>query len=61
MINVKMTVEGNILKIEVDLTEEHGPSASKKTTIIATTSGNAAVPGQEGVQVGLNVFKKRGK
>jgi hypothetical protein len=61
MQNVKMTVEGNKLTIEVDLSEEHGPSSSGKTTIIATTSGNAPVEGKEGVQVGLNVFKKRGK
>jgi hypothetical protein len=54
-----MTVEGNKLIIEVDLSEEHGPSSSGKTTIIATTSGNAPVPDREGVQVGLNVFKKR--
>jgi hypothetical protein len=59
MQNVKMTVEGNKLTIEVDLSEEHGPSSSGKTTIIATTSGNAPVPDREGVQVGLNVFKKR--
>jgi hypothetical protein len=59
MLNVKMTVEGNKLLIEVDLTQEHGPSSSGKTTIIASTSGNAPVPGKETVQVGLNVFKKR--
>ena len=59
MQNVKLTVEGQKLIIEVDLTQEHGPSSSGKTTIVATTGGNAPVPDHEGIQVGLNVFKKR--
>jgi hypothetical protein len=59
MQNVKLTVEGHVLRIEVDLRQEQGPSSSGKTIIIATTSGNAPVAGQAGVLVGLNVFKKR--
>ena len=37
MKNVEMTVAGNILTIKVDLSKEFGPSASGKTTIIAST------------------------
>jgi hypothetical protein len=58
MKNVEMTVEGNILTIKVDLAKEFGPSSSGKTLIIATTEGNAPVPGSE-AKVGLNVYKKK--
>lgn len=60
MKNVEMRVESNILTIKVDLTKDFGPSSSGKTTIVASTEGNAGVPGKEEVKVGLNVYKKRG-
>ena len=59
MKNVDMTVEGNILTIKVDLTKDFGPSSSGKTIIIASTEGNAALPGDEGTKVGLNVYRKK--
>jgi hypothetical protein len=59
MKNVEMKIEGNILKIEVDLSKEFGPSASGKTIIIATTEGNVSVPGAEDKKVGLNVYRKK--
>ncbi|HYR69903.1 MAG TPA: hypothetical protein VEP12_00810 [Candidatus Acidoferrum sp.] len=58
MKNVEMTVAGNILTIKVDLTKEFGPSASGKTTIIASTEGNITVPERE-EKVGLNVYRKK--
>lgn len=58
MKNVKMELNGNILTIQVDITKEFGPSSSGKTIIIATTEGNAPVPGREEIKVGLNVYKK---
>jgi hypothetical protein len=58
MKNVEMKVEGNILTIKVDLSKEYGPSASGKTTIIATTEGNITVPERD-EKVGLNVYKKK--
>jgi hypothetical protein len=58
MKNVEMTVSGNILTIKVDLTKEFGPSASGKTTIIASTEGNITVPERE-EKVGLNVYRKK--
>jgi len=61
MKNVELAVDGNILTIKVDLSEEHGPSSSGKTIIIASTEGNVSVPGRDGVNVGLNVYKKRNK
>jgi hypothetical protein len=59
MKNVEMAVEGNILTIKVDLTEEFGPSSSGKTIIIASTEGNVSVPGDEDKKVGLNVYRKK--
>ncbi len=59
MLNIDMKVKGSKLLIEVDLAQEHGKSASGKTTIIASTQGNTSVEGPNGsVSVGLNVYKK---
>lgn len=53
--NVEATLDGNLLTIVVDLSQEHGPSKSGKTTIIGTTNGNPTVIGK--VKIGLNVYK----
>jgi hypothetical protein len=58
MKNVVMKVEGNILTLKIDLSKEFGPSASGKTTIIASTEGNISVPDRD-EKVGLNVYKKK--
>ncbi len=58
MKNVEMKVEGNILTLKIDLSKEFGPSASGKTTIIASTEGNISVPDRD-EKVGLNVYKKK--
>ncbi len=58
MKNVEMTVAGNILTIKVDLSKEFGPSASGKTTLIASTEGNITIPERE-EKVGLNVYRKK--
>ena len=55
-----MTVDENILTIKVDLSKEFGPSASGKTIIIATTSGNVDIPGAEDKKIGLNIYRKKG-
>ncbi len=59
MKNVEMTVEGNILTIKVDLSKDFGPSASGKTTIIASTKGNVSLTEDEDIKIGLNVYKKK--
>lgn len=59
MQNVDMQVMGNTLVIKVDLTKDLGPSKSGKTTMVATTEGNATVPGHPDVKVGLNVYRPR--
>lgn len=58
MKNVEMNLEGNILTIKVDVSKEFGPSSSGKTIIVASTEGNAGVPGREEIKVGLNVYRK---
>lgn len=59
MFNIKQTVKGNTLILEIDLSKSNGLSKSGKNTIIATTSGNAPVEGQEEIRFGLNVFTNK--
>ena len=56
MKNVDMKMQGKKLVIEVDTSQDFGPSKSGKTIIIASTEGNQNV---NGVTVGLNVYRKR--
>jgi hypothetical protein len=59
MKNIEMEVKGNKLHIVVDLSKEFGPSASGKTIIVGTTSGNEPVSyNGSKVMVGVNVYKK---
>lgn len=57
MDNVKMEVKGDVLNIAINLKAQGKPSSSGKSQVIATTSGNAAVPGAEGVKIGLNCYR----
>jgi hypothetical protein len=57
MKNVDMKVEGEILTIKVDLSQNFGPSSSGKTVIVATTEGNVTLPGRE-EKLGLNIYKR---
>jgi hypothetical protein len=56
MQNVEMKIVGSKLVIEVDLSKKSGPSKSGKTVMVASTQGNAQIPGHAGHFVGLNVF-----
>ncbi len=48
-----------ILTIKVDTKDDFGPSASGKSTIIASSSGNAKINiGGEEVFLGLNLYRK---
>ncbi len=58
MLNVETRMEGTKLHIIVDTAQTHGPSASGKTIIVASTQGNVKVGP---VTVGLNVYKKPGE
>jgi hypothetical protein len=54
-----MKVEGNMLTIQVDLSQEFGPSSTGKTIIISSTEGNVSIPGNEEVKIGLNIYRKK--
>ena len=54
--NVVGQIEGDLLILTIDLTQNFGPSSSGKSTIIATTSGNVAIPGTN-AKLGLNIYK----
>ena len=56
MNNVKMTVKGSKLVIEVDLSKDFGLSSSGKSISIASTLGNKSV-GVDDIKIGLNVYK----
>ncbi len=56
--NCNMQVRDGILTITVVLNEDLGLSKSQKSRVIATTRGNARVPGADDVMIGLNVYKK---
>jgi hypothetical protein len=64
MINVKQEIKGHILHLWTDLRERHGPSKSKKTTIVASSEGNQRIehemiPENEEMSFGLNVYTKK--
>ena len=59
MNNMTLSVTGNILTITVDLSAPTTPSSSGKTDIIASSQGNADVPGKPGVKLGLNIYRTK--
>jgi hypothetical protein len=61
MQNVKMEVQNDVLIIAVDMKAARTPSKSGETMVIASTKGNAKLPGLEQVRVGLNVFEYKPK
>lgn len=57
--NMKSTVNGDKLTIEVDLAKDLGKSKSGKTTIIASSYGAELVARKSGtIYINLNVYKK---
>lgn len=60
MTNVDLKITGDKLVITVDLTQDHGPSKTGKTTIIGTTHGFANLDYKDNpVSVSLNVTKRK--
>lgn len=57
MRNCEMKIEGDKLLIEIDLTQDFGPSKSGRTIIIASTQGNVDV--RDGIKIGVNCYKGR--
>ena len=61
MMNVKQTITGNKLVLEIDLSKELGESTSGKSIKVASTAGNVAIDPEKhpGVMLGLNVYRKK--
>ena len=59
MRNIKTTIAGNILTIEVDLSAPSTVSSSGKSLVIASTEGNVSVEGKEEVKMGINIYTKK--
>jgi hypothetical protein len=58
--NVTVTVEGGKLLIEIDGNRRLGQSKSGKTTVVASTRGNAQIglPNGEVLFLGVNAYVK---
>lgn len=57
--NIEMEVSGDKLFITIDLSKDYGPSASGKTTVIASSKGNQPLPEPfEEMKIGLNIYRK---
>lgn len=54
---VTIEVKGDEVTIKFKTTQDFGASASGKTKIVATTSGNVNIPGTD-VTLGLNAYRK---
>lgn len=59
MQNVSLSVKGSKLTIEIDLSAPGTLSKSCKTLVIASTHGNAEIPGVAGHKLGLNLYKPK--
>ncbi len=57
MKNISLKVEGEILKIEIDLAKDFGASKSGKTVVVASSEGNVPVPEHTNMRLGINVYK----
>lgn len=56
--NIEIVVKDGKAIITVDLAKDFGRSGSGKSIIIASSEGNAEIPGAPGVKLGLNIYKK---
>ncbi len=56
--NVTHRVEGTKLIIEVDTTQNFGPSSSGKTNMVASSGGFLKIDQVPGLSLSLNVCKK---
>jgi hypothetical protein len=56
--NIEARIENSTLIIRIDLKKRLRKSSSGKSTIIATTGGNIAIPGTDGAVLGLNLYTK---
>ena len=56
--DIKYTVSGGVLTITVPLDQDHGPSGSGKSDIVASSGGFVQIP-ESDLAFGLNVVRPR--
>lgn len=56
--NIEIVVKDGKAIITIDLAKNFGPSSSGKSIIIASSEGNAEIPGAPGLKLGLNIYRK---
>jgi hypothetical protein len=56
--NIEIVIKDGKAIITVDLGKDYGLSSSGKSRIIASSEGNASIPGAEDVKIGLNIYRK---
>ena len=61
MQNIKMSQKGNILTVEIDISQRGNVSSSGKSILVASTGGNVSVPGAEPVKIGINCYVPKGE
>ena len=54
--NIAYELDGKKLVITIDLTTTLGNSKSGKNVLVASSGGNASIPGTD-VKIGLNAYK----
>jgi len=59
MTNATMTRTGDKLTVEIDLSQDIGPSKTGKTLLIAKTAGAESVPGEDAARINLQVYRYR--
>ena len=60
MRNVDIAVEGPVLTVTIRLDEHGQPSASGKSSVIASTSGPMEVPGTD-LKLNLSMWRRAGR
>ncbi len=63
MRNIKTSLKGSILTIEVDLAKAGQPSGSGKSIVLGSTEGNVDLSdlgkAADGVKLGVNCYRKK--
>lgn len=59
MQGIKQQVQGNKLILEIDLSQNFGPSKSGKTQVVASSEGFQKIDGMGDISFSLNVNKKK--
>jgi len=56
MNNIKTSLKGSILTVEIDVSQPGAPSGSGKSLVVGTTSGAISVEGTD-IQLNVNAYR----